>query len=248
MPPFDFILLHHALHVVELLEQTVSHPPHATAEAATAATRTFDDVPGSALFQGHPVDDRRAPALLSSICAFTLSGIAYAGNAHQANTPPIFFHLAQYSEGKSVRSETVTSFLAARRPASRLYARSTLLSISSISSDSTSPYAEGYGKRRSPGWNSSSASGFSPTPGNLINLAVIWRIDSAAPPPGVADPLVSTAGQRQPSLRPSRYSPHLTSHHRRQLGFPAGLMAAWLVVHHRFVQRADDRRYPPATS
>ncbi len=107
---------------------------------------------------------------LSSICDLTLSGICpMPGNLPiRLAIPPMFFICLSCSR-KSFRSKPspffslVASFSAC--------ARSTLLSISSIS-DSTSPMPRIREAIRS-GWNGSSASVFSPTPRNLIGLPVI---------------------------------------------------------------------------
>ena len=128
-------------------------------------------------------------SILSSICAFTLSGICPMPGSLPIRLamPPMFFIWRNCSR-KSVRSKP-SPFLSLLASFSAC-ARSTLLSISSIS-DSTSPMPRIREAIRS-GWNGSSASVFSPTPRNLIGLPVMWRIESAAPPRASPSTLVST--------------------------------------------------------
>ena len=107
---------------------------------------------------------------LSSICDLTLSGICPMPGSLPIKLamPPIFF-ICRSCSRKSLRSKPSPFFsLLANFSAC---ARSTLLSISSIS-DSTSPMPRIRDAMRS-GWNGSSASVFSPTPRNLIGLPVM---------------------------------------------------------------------------
>ena len=126
---------------------------------------------------------------LSSIWDFTLSGICPMPGSLPIRLamPPMFFIWRSCSR-KSVRSKPSPFF--SLEASFSACARSTLLSISSIS-DSTSPMPRIREAIRS-GWNGSSASVFSPTPRNLIGLPVMWRIDSAAPPRASPSTLVST--------------------------------------------------------
>ena len=251
MPPFDFIFFIMRCMSSNCLEQTVHIPDlHAAAGGDTTLTRTFDDFRLSALFQGHRVDDRfhTHQHFVVHLRFHVVRDLPHARQlAHQAGHAAHVFHLAQLLR-KSVRSKPSPFF--SLRPASRLCARSTLLSISSIS-DSTSPMPDDYVKRRGPDGTApalrsfADAEEFNRFAGNMAN-----RQRRAAA--GVASPTSGQhhAGQRQRFVKglrgiPAASWPVIASTTNR---VSTRLMAAWTFdfVHHRFRQRADDRRYPPA--